>query len=285
MLIYKRQRVPDDLKAGAPPGTVFEKSDSGWMTSEIFVKWLQHFIDTINPNTDRKVLLILDGHSSHTKNLKGITLARDNGVVMLCLPPHTTHRLQPLDVSFFKPLSVFYNQAGDTWLRKNPDCNITQGRVAEILGESYGKAATVQNAINGFAKTGICPLNPFVFDDSDFIRTAQLGVLEERVESQESQETSAHVGGSSSVIVSPSTSHQNNNTSISNLGTHSSFQKTDLSTSNPKIGLSVAEISPVPMLKARKRKISRKSASTLEITSTPYKNYLETKDLKKKLRK
>ena len=167
------------------------------------------FIDTVRPSNDRKVLLILGGHSTHTKNLNAITLARDNGVVMFCLPAHTTHKLQPLDVSFFKPLSIFYNQAADMWVSRNPNCNITQSRVAEILGDSYGKAATIQNAINGFAKSGICPLNPFVFQDSDFVKTAFHSLLEERVENQESQEISREAAGSSFPTVLPSTSHQN----------------------------------------------------------------------------
>ena len=42
-------------------------------------------------------------HHSHM-SLELIREARDNKVVILCLPPNTTHLLQPLDVSVFAPL-------------------------------------------------------------------------------------------------------------------------------------------------------------------------------------
>ena len=49
------------------------------------------------------ILLIYDGHGSHT-TLDWITLARANNIILYCLPPHTTHWLQPLDVGCFGPL-------------------------------------------------------------------------------------------------------------------------------------------------------------------------------------
>ncbi|KAK7479750.1 hypothetical protein BaRGS_00029026 [Batillaria attramentaria] len=90
------------------------------MTQEKFLEWLQHFINTVRPSVENKVLLILDGHSSHTGSLAAIDLARENGVVMLCLPPHTTNKLQPLDISFFCLLKTRFLQAQETWLRNNP---------------------------------------------------------------------------------------------------------------------------------------------------------------------
>jgi hypothetical protein len=48
-------------------------------------------------------------------------------------------------------------------------CSITQFTISELLCEAYGKSATVGNAIAGFAKTGIWPLNRHVFEDCDFV--------------------------------------------------------------------------------------------------------------------
>jgi hypothetical protein len=82
----------------------------------VFVERLKHFISSVKPNKEEKVLLIMDGHSAHTKNLEAIELAWDRGLILISLSAHTTHRLQPLDVSFFKPLSVYFNQAFDKWM-------------------------------------------------------------------------------------------------------------------------------------------------------------------------
>ncbi|XP_065664545.1 uncharacterized protein LOC136086192 [Hydra vulgaris] len=104
MIIFKRKRVPDELGDGAPEGSIVTCSNSGWTNSELFVQWMRMFISHVKPTKDDKVLLILDGHKFHTKNLEAIQLAIDNNVIILSLPPHTTHKLQPLDKAFFKPL-------------------------------------------------------------------------------------------------------------------------------------------------------------------------------------
>ena len=54
-------------------------------------------------------LLLVDGHSSHV-NLAFLDYATSNRVVVLVLPPHSTHRLQPLDLGLFGPLSKAYDR-------------------------------------------------------------------------------------------------------------------------------------------------------------------------------
>ena len=80
------------------------------------------------------MLLLLDGHVSHTKNLEAILKARESGVIMLSLQPHKAHRLHPVDVSFFKPLQTYYGQEGEKWLRSHAGRGITTYHVSELLG-------------------------------------------------------------------------------------------------------------------------------------------------------
>ena len=110
LVIFKRKRMPTELSNGAPPGSVVTCNDSGWMDAEVFTKWLQHFVDFVKPTADKKVLLVLDGHTTHVKNLKAIELARKENVIMLCLPPHTTkynhlieHCLNPCKRTMTRP--------------------------------------------------------------------------------------------------------------------------------------------------------------------------------------
>ena len=74
---------------------------------------------------ENHVLLILNGHATHTKNLAVIDLARENGIEILCLPPLCSHKLQPFDVSFIKPLPILYNQEIEKWLGQNPGKVVT----------------------------------------------------------------------------------------------------------------------------------------------------------------
>ena len=83
------------------------------------------FIQFSRPNTEKPVLLILDGNATHTKNLELIDMARANQVSMLCSPPHCLHRLQPLDVTFVAPLSTYYQQEVLQWLVMDPGRPVT----------------------------------------------------------------------------------------------------------------------------------------------------------------
>ena len=114
-----------ELMEGIPPGSIYAGHSCGWMQTEIFTIWFRHFLANAKPTEENPVLLILDGHSTHTKNIEVIDLARDNHVEILCLLPHTTHRLQPLDVSFMKPLSMCFVQENNKWLKNNPGRVVT----------------------------------------------------------------------------------------------------------------------------------------------------------------
>lgn len=154
-LIFARKNIKKELIDHAPPGTLGIPQESGWMTGPVFLQWLKHFQKYAKASQDDKVLLILDGHSSH-KYLDALIYAKEQGIVLLCLPPHCTHRMQPLDVSFFGPLKTYYDQEITKWLKTHPGRVVTQFQVAALFNEAYGKTATVQNAIHGFAKPGIC---------------------------------------------------------------------------------------------------------------------------------
>jgi hypothetical protein len=54
---------------------------------------------------DKPILLLLDSHQSH------LSLAKENGVVLLPFPPHTTHKLKPLYRFIYGTLKKFVNSA------------------------------------------------------------------------------------------------------------------------------------------------------------------------------
>lgn len=180
MIIFKRMRMAPELKIGAPEGSLVEISETGYIDSDLFVKWLQFFIDTVRPSKERKVLLCLDGHTTHSKNLKALELARDNGVIMLQLPGHTTHRLQPLDVAFFKPLETFFIQEMQKWLRTYANNAVSIFQICQIFTPAYRRAATIENAASGFRNTGIWPVNRDVFGEHEFVAADNL--VESKVE-------------------------------------------------------------------------------------------------------
>ena len=72
MMIYRRRRLNPNSHFGAPPGTVIERSDNGWMTKELFLVWIKNFHNHVKSSPANPGLLILDGHYSHTRNMAAI---------------------------------------------------------------------------------------------------------------------------------------------------------------------------------------------------------------------
>lgn len=173
MLIYPRIRVKPEFLYRAPTGAIAGGSKNGWITRELFEKWFDHFLKAVHPEAhSQKVLLILDGHSSHTRNINVINKAHLSNVVLLSLPSHCTHKLQPLDLAFFKSANTFYDQSASSWLRLHPGQVITEKEIVELFDEAYGKAATVKNATSGFQKSGIWPFNEHIFMEEHLLVAA-----------------------------------------------------------------------------------------------------------------
>lgn len=83
MIIFPRTNWTDRLMKRGPPGAIGKCYPSGWVQSYIFTEWFSHFIEHTKPTSESPVLLILDGHFSHTRNLDVILKAKDNYVTIL----------------------------------------------------------------------------------------------------------------------------------------------------------------------------------------------------------
>ncbi|XP_065645523.1 uncharacterized protein LOC136075994 [Hydra vulgaris] len=115
LFIFPRKRMTDRLAVGAPSGSIIRVSSSGWTDSSLFIEWLTHFVAVTHASKTNEQLIVLDGHHSH-KTLEAINFCRDNGIHLITLPPYCTHKMQPLDRTFFKPLKVGYNTAASNWM-------------------------------------------------------------------------------------------------------------------------------------------------------------------------
>jgi len=70
------------------------------MLSKIFTQWFLHFIRHTKPTNAYPVIVVLDGHYSHTRNMEVINLARENHVDIICLLLHSSHKMQHLYKAF-----------------------------------------------------------------------------------------------------------------------------------------------------------------------------------------
>ncbi|XP_030757703.1 jerky protein homolog-like [Sitophilus oryzae] len=142
--LFPRQRMNPFFMKGCSPGADGYANGSGWMDSDHFIKYLDHFINHVKPGPDKQILLILDNHNSH-RTLAAINKARENNIIMVSLPPHTSHRLQPLDCTVFGSLKHQYPKECDLWHTNNPGSRVS----LEIFSKAFLHTATLEKAIKG----------------------------------------------------------------------------------------------------------------------------------------
>jgi hypothetical protein len=138
----------------------FEVSDNGWTTDEIGLRWLQKvFIPSTNLRTrGRFRLLILNGHGSHlTPQFDHI--CAENDIIPLCMPAHSSHLLQPLDVGCFavikRAYSRFISDLARTGYNHIDKCDFLENYQHARL-EAFQKPSIIQNS---FAASGLVPVN------------------------------------------------------------------------------------------------------------------------------
>ena len=104
-ILYKGVNLYLRWTRGGPAGALFGMSDSGWMEKDNFLQWFKTlFVPAVKHLVSTgPVVLFLDGHHSHM-SLELITSAKKENIHLLCLPPHLTHILQPLDVGVYGPV-------------------------------------------------------------------------------------------------------------------------------------------------------------------------------------
>ena len=140
----------------------FASSLNGWTSNELGMSWLQSLFDTQTSEKAKRDwrLLILDGHGSHC-TLSFLEWCHNHRILVAIYPPHSTHRLQPLDVSLFRPLATYYSQALDAHTRQSLGLScISKRDFFKIFYPAFDKAFTEDNIRSGWRKTGIEPWDP-----------------------------------------------------------------------------------------------------------------------------
>jgi len=96
---------------------VIAVTENGWTTNEKGMDWIRHFEKHTRPRTVGGYrLLILNGHESHHLD-EFEEYCKENNIITLCMPPHSSHILQPLDVRCFSPLKKAYGQQIEDMMR------------------------------------------------------------------------------------------------------------------------------------------------------------------------
>jgi hypothetical protein len=137
----------------------FEASERGWTSDSIAVKWLQEiFIPQTKPKKPGKRLLVVDGHGSHCTDDFLYECYRNN-IYLLFLPPHTSHVLQPLDISIFSPVKTYYRQALANFLDLDDSTPYNKMIFLRCYHQARKLGLTERNARAGWLGSGLWPVN------------------------------------------------------------------------------------------------------------------------------
>lgn len=148
---YEDGRLPHDWRVAV--------SENGWTTNEVTLDWLKHFNKfTWAKKVGGYRLLVLDGHESHhSYNFE--EYCKENNILTLCMPAHSSHLLQPLDVGCFGPLKKAYSRQIEDLVRARITY-ISKESFLPAFQEAFKAAMTQENVRGGFQGAGLVPYDP-----------------------------------------------------------------------------------------------------------------------------
>ena len=114
----------------------------------------------VSLSIERKVLLNFDLHKTHANSLELIGHAQINGLVLISLPPNTSHKFQSLDRNIFRPLKTLFNTECMKWMQKYLGMRVTVDKLGSLFNVAYLKFETLTNALSAFRTLGKFPFNP-----------------------------------------------------------------------------------------------------------------------------
>ena len=101
--------------------------------------------------------MVYDGFRTH-ETLEILEFCFKNNILLYCLPSHTSHKLQPCDVSVFAPLKAVYRDEVDR-LEQGGVNTIGKEHFTSLYSLARKRAFTLKNIKAGFAASGLFPLN------------------------------------------------------------------------------------------------------------------------------
>lgn len=135
----------------------WSSNTKGWTCDAIGEDWIRTVFEPAT-STNATRLLIADGHGSHV-TAPFIRFCIDHDILVLLLPPHSSHLTQPLDVGIFCPLKRRMSEELDKILRYGFS-NIKKFEWANCYRIARPGAMEQSNIKSAWSGAGLIPFNP-----------------------------------------------------------------------------------------------------------------------------
>jgi hypothetical protein len=160
-LIFAGKVLISSWFTGLPRNWVVTVSPTGWTNNDVGLAWLKHFdAHTKASSAGAYRLLIIDGHESHC-SIEFQDYCKENKIITLCMPPHSSHLLQPLDVVPYSLLKRHYGD-GISLLARSRIHHIDKETFLPAFKAAFEKTFTPENIRAGFRGAGLAPHDPDV---------------------------------------------------------------------------------------------------------------------------
>ena len=136
-------------------------SDKGWTNNTLAFEWFKRVFDPYSKKRQQGEyrLLILDRHASHITS-EVIQFCINEKIILACLPAHTTHVLQPLDVGFFQPFGSLYRTKLLRLIKWDSSANVDRVDFIDLYQRARSKTAKLTTIFSAWQKALLFPLDP-----------------------------------------------------------------------------------------------------------------------------
>ena len=141
------------------------RSRNGWINQNLFYEWMSQVFVPQTAHVKKPLLLLLDGHVSH-QSIQTSALCHENGIHLYCLPPHSSHIVQPIDVGVFKTMKAEWKKAVK---RQNETEIVTKRTFAITFKDAYETTIARPLAEKAFRACGLYSLDPTNVDFSKVV--------------------------------------------------------------------------------------------------------------------
>lgn len=169
--VYKSKNLYDTWTKGGPKSAGYGCSESGWMQDLNFEAWFISIFIPFVSDYEKPVLLTFDGHNSHL-TYNTVKEAIQNQIIIMCLPPNTSHALQPLDVGVFKSVKASWRIILTDWFRDSRLKTVDKA-VFPLLLKKLWACLNPSHAVNGFRGSGLLPVNRSAVDHRVLAETSR----------------------------------------------------------------------------------------------------------------
>lgn len=103
-------------------------------------------------------MLVVDGHESH-QSAEFEQFCKGRNIIPICMPSHSSHLLQPLDVGVFSPLKRAYGRKIKELIKYHVT-HVTKVEFFSAFKAAFSEVFIESNIRAGFRGSGLVPMDP-----------------------------------------------------------------------------------------------------------------------------